>query len=344
MVGEQTGSPFSTGKLTAFTFSYNSGGVVMLASNNTTGKIVAIDIQDKDSTQAATNTITSPINNFASQIASQMGTSTSNIGIVDMEVNPVSKSVYILVYTFSTTDYTLFKATNGGNTIAMVNLTNVKYCEMTFSTTSEVLWDMTYGDNALYISFSHSSGLDGKIATMTAPFVHGSSFTSRATTVFKTNWGSMYFTDAPLETMAYGIVDGEKRLMGVTTCAPGFSFKTSDISGSGLQEVKEWFNLNSGAALKAFCIYSGAETYLIEVHNTGRITRVAKRFLNETGANFNSSSQHILVGNGTTVASGLTDADVKIVAPAGTYIMAAKYTNSQLLVMSNTGAVSLLNI
>lgn len=342
--GGVTGNPFSSGKLTNFAFAYNSGSVILLAANNTTGKIYAIDINDKDSTQATANAITGNVSNFASQIASQLGTTLSNIDIRNMELNPLSKSLYVLVRTISTNNFTLFKATAGGNTLSIVDLSNVTYCALPFSTTGETIWDMTWGDNTLYISFSQSSGLNGKVASMGAPFKNDSAFTNRATTVYKTNWGGGYFTDAPLETMTYGVVDGEKRLMGVTVCAPGFSFKTSDITGGGLLQVKEWYNLNGGGAKKAFCIYSGNDTYLVEHHYNGRITRIGEKYLNESQSSFNATAPLILTGGGSTVALGLTDADVKIVAPIGTYVAATKNSNTQLLALNSSGVLSLISI
>ena len=42
--------------------------------------------------------------------------------------------------------------------------------------------------------------------------------------------------------------------------------------------------------------------------------------------------------------TSLTDEDVKVITPAGTYIMIGKYTDSKILVVDRTGALSTLDI
>jgi hypothetical protein len=160
--------------------------------------------------------------------------------------------------------------------------------------------------------------------------------------VFKTNWGGSYNTDAPLETMCYGEVAGVKRLMGVTVCAPGFSFKTSDItSGSGLLQVREYFNLNTGSALKVYPVTKNGKTYMIEHHFDGRITRVGEKYLDES-QQFNANAKYLLQVSGS-VAAGLTEEDVKIVAPNSTYMMSAKSSDSKIMAFKSDGSLSLLD-
>ena len=137
-------------------------------------------------------------------------------------------------------------------------------------------------------------------------------------------------------------VDGEKRLMGVTVCAPGFSFKTSDISGSGILEVKEFYNLNTGLPIKVVNVTQNGTSYLIECHATGRIVRVGEKYLNDSQPS-NANSANILTNNGTVVASGLTDDDVKLISSSG-YKMIAKYSDTQIYRLNTSGSVSLLDI
>lgn len=344
--GAQTGQAF-TGSISDFTLAFNNNSVVLLAAQNSTGKIYAIDLKDNDASKAAANTISAPVTTFSTNIAASLGIPVTSIRYVNIEVNPISKAVYALVRNTQNSSQTLFKITNAGNTVAQLDVSNVSYSTITFSSTDQLINDMTWGNNTLYFSYSHATALDGSVATAVAPFAHNSSASARATSVYKSNWGGNYFTDAPLESMTYGEVDGEKRLMGVTVCAPGYSFKTSDIAnGSGLLQVNEYFNLNTGIAQKVFCVTNNNTTYMIEVHDNGRIVRVGERYLNGS-ENANESGRWIMTfQNGNMVpAPGLTEQDLKVIAPANTYIMASKYSETKLLVISRQGGqLSVLDI
>lgn len=343
LASAQTGTPFSTGAISDFTLASNSTNVALIITNNTTGKIYAIELDDNKATDAASNAISAPATNFASQMIAKLGTTGAQFSLKNIEVNPISKAIYVLATNTQNSTSAIFKVTNGGNTVEQVLLDNVKYSEVTYSTSGHRINDVTWGDNTLYVSFNQAATLNGEVAFVKAPFTNGTSVTSRATTVFKSNWGNTFNTDAPLETMTYGEVAGKKRLMGITVCAPGYSFETSDISnGTGLLEVKEYFNLNTLPALKVFTVNNGGKTYLVEFHANGRITRVGEKYIDGSAAE-NANAKILLSTSGARMA-GLTDEDVKVITPAGTYIMIGKYTDSKILVVDRTGALSTLDI
>ena len=341
--GEQKGTAY-TGTVNDFTLAANGSTVVLLAAQNTTGKIYAIELNDNNTAQASANAINTPVTDFTTKIASSMGVAANQVSFVNVEVNPISKAIYVLAKNTQTNFQSIYKITNGGSTVTALDVTNVSYSTINMAGTNYRINDMTWGDNKLYFSYSHASSLNGEVAVVNAPFVHNTNATSRATTVFKSNWGNTYNTDAPLESMTYGEINGEKRLMGVTVCAPGYSFKTSDItSGTGILQVKEYFNLNTGIALKVFCMGSGANAGLVEFHMDGRIVKVGQKYLNESQPANVNNGKLLLTFTGNR-ANGLTDEDVKVIASSGTYVMGAKYTDSKLLVISNNGTLSTLDI
>ncbi len=338
----QKGTPFSTGSINDFVLAEKDKQVVMMAANNATGMVYAIALEDNDASQAATNAITNPVNNFGTQLALTLGVPASDVSILNMEVNPVSKSIYLLVTTWGSNTTAIVKVTNQGTAFNVLDLSNVSYVAIPFSTLGENVNDMTWGDNSVYLSYSHPSTLVGKIASAQAPFEHNEVMVNRATTVFKTNWGSAYYTNAPLESMCYAEVAGEKRLLGVTVCAPGFSFKTSAITdGSGLLEVNEYFNLNTGSATKVYPVVQNNKTYLIEHHMTGRIVRIGEKYIDGSQTQFNANATYLLQMNGSRTP-GLNDEDVKIIHGGGIYLISAAYTDTQLLAFSSTGALSLI--
>jgi hypothetical protein len=338
------GQAFSSGNINDFVLAEKDQQVFLLAANNTTGKVYAIDLEDHDASKASANTITTPVASFGDGLALKMGVPGSQLTILNMEINPVSKSIYLLVMNTSNNTSSVVRVTDQGKTFTTLDLSNVSYIAMPFSIIGENVNDMTWGDNSLFISYSNASTLVGKVSVAQAPFVNNAAMTSRATTVFKTNWGNNYFTNAPLETMCYAEIGGEKRLLGVTVCAPGFSIKTNSISqGTGLLEVREYFNLNTGYANKVYPVTKNGKTYLIEHHYDGRITMVGEKYLDESQTKFNTGAKQLLQGNGTTVVSGLTDDDVKILVNNGTYIISAKNSNMQLLAFNVNGSLALID-
>jgi hypothetical protein len=342
--GAVTGTPFTTGIINDFTLASNEGRVILLAANNTTGKVYAIELNDNDAATASVNAWTGDASAFMTNIAGQLGVTLPQTAVMNMEVNPISKSVYVLVMNRQNNRTSLFKATKGGTEIAPVTFTDVKYSAITFSSSGHAVNDMTWGDNKLYLSSNMPSTLNGNICSIAAPFAHDAAMTSRSTSLYKSNWGGGFFTDAPLETMTYAEVDGEKRLLGVTVCSPGFSLKTSEIGQSqDVLQVNETFNLNTNVAVKVFAVTQGDKSYLVELHNTGRLTRVGEQYLNDSQP-MNADVKYILSSGGTAVAAGLNDEAVKIVAPQGTYVMVSKYSETKILVMNAQGAVSLLDI
>lgn len=341
--GSQKGKLFDTGMVNDFTLASNGKEVLLLAVNNTTGMVYAIDLKDNDASQANANAIKSDVSDFAANLAATMGIPGNSIFITNMEVNPVSGAIYVLAENPSNSAKILLKATNGGKTITAVDFEEVTYSAIRFSSTGEQVNDITWGDNSLYISFNNAATFNGGVAEVKAPFTHNTNTVNRATTVYKTNQGNNYFTNAPLESMTYAEVAGTKRLLGITVCAPGYSFKTSEINGTGLLQVKEYFNLNTGFPVKVFPVKKDNKTCLIEFHYDGRIVRVGQKYLDESQTAFNQQATYLLTAGGQR-RTGLTDDDVKVIETAGTYFACAKKSDSQLIVVTTAGILTTLAI
>jgi len=341
LVNPQQGNPITTGTINNFTFVSKDTNVALIIGNNASGKLYAIDIKDNDATQATQNAITN-IPGFKAKIAQFMGIAANQIAIMDMAVNPISKAVYVLVKNNTSNAAGLFKVING-TTIVPVNLSDVSYAAITFSTNnSVVLQDMTWGENELYVSIGNG-GLNAEVGKMSIPFTHNSSLTKKNTTVFT---HGDYSTNAPLEKMVYGKVKGEGRLMGVTVCAPGFSVKTSALNTTGALDVKEYFDLMGGQPQKVVSVTQGTNTYLVELHNESPfLVRIGEKFIDETQpSNMNSKKLFSLdrVTYAKVRTTGLTDDDIKIYT--GVYYIMAKYNETQVLVVDNTDQLKLITL
>ena len=353
LTNPQTGQPFTTGTINEFALISNGTDVALIIANNTTGKIYAIDINDNDPADAAANTITQ-IPDFKAEIEAHLGLT---ITIQNFEVNPISKSVYVVVYDGANNRYIVVIRNNGAN-ITSLNLSSVNYVTIAFANPgSFAVQDMDWGNNTLYIS-SGSFALDGEIETATAPFVHNSSTANRSSSMFKSNWGGSYMTNAPLEKFAFATINNKNRLSGVTTCAPGFSLLTDSLTGSNIMEVQEHFSLNGGPPVKTIAVEQNDTSYLFHLHmsTNNTLIRIGEKYIDGSRIaanqyNNNRISLRSWDSNWNAIRpANLTDADVIIYNEA--FRMIAYYNNYQILVLDyndvlrlfTTGTPSTTNI
>lgn len=309
--------------------------VVLLAADNSS--VYAIDIADNDPTDAATNLVTSVPNFVADKLNPLAGQS---VTVQDMVVNPISKSVYILGSAGA--NRIIFKVENAGADVSIVDMSNVTYSSIAWGGTSGLnINDMAYAGGTLYVS-SGTFSLDGALGWVSTPFTHNGSFTKRSTTLFKSNWGGQYFTTAPLETLTIGEVDGKNRLMGVTTCAPGFSIDVSTLSGSGLLSVTEDFNIHQGQSKKAVFQHHDGKNWLFDLHDN-RLYRIGEKYLDgsQVAANKYDNNAVKLRDNTGSVDASLPEEEIKQMS-TGTYTMIAFYDNWSLLLLESgsTGALT----
>lgn len=335
----QTGNPIASGTINEFTFASVDDEVALVLANNASGKIFIVKLpDDSDASTADQNIVTQSLPDFGVNVAAAIGVNVNQLQLFDMQLNPLTRAIYILVGSTTSSDRSVLRVTNKGTQIEAVNLSDVEYAEVQFANANDRIFDLAWGDGSLYASYAVPSTLDGSVAEIEAPFSTGSAIKSRTTTVFKTNWGGGFHTNAPLETMTYVNINNEGRLAGVTTCAPGFSFPVSMIDDqSNLLEVNEYYNLNSRSPVKVFGAVNNGKTYLIEFHNTGRLTRIGEKYIDGQVADYNSKAKYILTGGGTQRAAGLTDEDVAILSAPGELVMITKFSENQAYAILPTG-------
>ncbi len=249
----------------------NGTQVVLLAASNSA--VYAIDIADKNASEAAANLVTTIPNFVTAKLNPLTG---QNVQVLDMEVNPISKSVYVLAS--SGTQRFIVKVKNNGANVSLLDLSNISHSKLTWGGQTMEVNDMAFGNNTLYIT-SGSFQLNGEIGWMSPPFANNSAFTKRATTMFKSNWGGQYQTTAPLETLAFGKVENKNRLMGVTTCAPGFSIDAATLQGTGVLSVTEDFNVQFGNSRRVVFMSHDNGNWLFDLHDS-KLYRIGKKYLN----------------------------------------------------------------
>lgn len=287
--------------------SSNGKDAVLFAAEDSI--IYAIDIADNNAANASVNAITTIPDFVKSKLDPAAGQATF---LMDIEVNPLSKSVYVLVMNMTATERFILKVEKNGAAISILDLKNVSYSKLSLGNIHE--YDMAFSNNTLYVSAGGFS-LNGELNWMPAPFTHNASFTKRKTTFFKSNQGGTYLTTAPLEKITIGSVDGKDRIMGVTTCAPGFSVELSKVAGTGLLSVTEDFNVNGGSSTKTVYMQHDKKDWLFNHHDYA-IYRIGKKYIDGSQVaankiNNNSTELRDLSGN---IPSSIPADDMKLVA------------------------------
>lgn len=321
--------------------STNGKDAVLFAADDSA--IYAIDIADNNAANAKANAITNIPNFVKSKLDPAAGQATF---LMDFDVNPLSKSVYVLVMNMTATERFILKVEKNGEAISILDLKNVSYCKLPLGGTREN--DMAFSNNTLYVSAGGFT-LDGELGWMTAPFAHNATFTKRKTTFFKSNQGGTYLTTAPLEKITIGSIDGKDRIMGVTTCAPGFSVELAKVAGTGLLSVTEDFNVNGGSPTKTVHMHHDKKDWLFN-HHGYEIYRIGKKFIDGSQAaanriNNNSTELRDFSGN---VTAGIQADDMKLVA--NEIHMMAYWDRFRLVVLERsatwgeTGALKMLAV
>lgn len=303
----------------------NGTDVVLVAGDN--NALYAIDVADNDPTDAVANTVTT-IPNFISGTLNPVAG--QNVTVLDIEVNPISKAVYVLADGGGSK--LIFKVEDDGATVTLFDLSNVTYSEMAWGGSGLSVNDIAYGNNTLFVS-SGSFSLNGEIGWIAPPFAHNANITTRATTMFKSNWGGQYSTTAPLESLTFGTVDGTNRLMGVTTCAPGFSIDASTLSGSGTLSVTEDFNVHQGFTKKVAFMHHDSKDWLFDLHDN-KIYRIGKKYLDgsQVTANMYNNNAQKLRDNSGSIPAAIPVDEMKQMGTA-TYDNMAYWDNYRLLVL-----------
>lgn len=335
MVSPQTGNMVTSGVINSFSLISDGNSVALVATNNASGKVFIVDINDSNPADKAANTIATTSTNLRNRIAAAIGQNVNSVSIRNIEVNPITNSVYAIVWV-SATSY-IIKLTNAGNTITVLNFNTMPYCALNFASTTSVFQDIAWGGNRLFVS-SRNNLLNGELGYISAPFTHNTTITKRATTMFKSNLAVNYMTNAPLEKLNYIKIDNTEYICGLTTCAPGFSETVSSlINNTGLFTVREAFDVRFDQPVKTIAINNGNDAYLLDLHQDfpeNNIYRIGKKYLNGTpftNNTFNSNSVKLRNSSGDPNPS-LTEDEIKKFP--GNFTSMALYSTCEMLTLS----------
>jgi len=332
-------------------FVYDGTDLVLVSGSYDTGELYAIDFNFSTVTDVH-DWNTDSVPNIVSTIASLVGASATDLEVWEMKVNPKTKSAFLLMLNNSNSTTFLVEVKNPSD-IAVVSLSNMTYSSVKYTSNNNYLYDMEWGGDSRFYFCTGDFTLDGEVGAIDLPFVHNSTAGNRATSVFKSNWGGGYFTNAPLEKISFSTVDGIDRLMGVTVCAPGFSIETSEIdSNATVLQVTEDFDVVYNYSMKIVTVtqedsIGNTTTYLFDLHKKSpadQLIRIGEMYLDGSPVannEFNNSAQKIRTTSGD-ILSDLTEEEAKIVATG--FKMIAKYSEYSLMVIDNNDVLKLYKI
>lgn len=148
MVSPQTGTMITSGTITNFKLISDGNSVALVATNNATGKVFIVDVNDNNPAEKAANTILTTSNNVKTRIGAAIGQTISYIK--NIEVNPITNSVYVMAMVNSTPYFV--KLTNSGNTITALNFNTMPYCTLNFTNANCTFQDIAWAAiNFLYL-------------------------------------------------------------------------------------------------------------------------------------------------------------------------------------------------
>jgi hypothetical protein len=352
LVNPFVGNPIATGEITDFELVYDGVDQVLVIGNRTSGELCAIDYNSATSA-GVHDWESNQVDNVLQKVADATGNTTSNLQVRDMAVNPKTKSVVLLM--FATNLATSFLVEVKSQTdLKIMDISNVSYAAMIYTQNNNYIFDIEWGDdNRLYFCTGDYT-LDAEVGAVTPPFVHTTNLASRATTVFKSNWGGSYFTEAPLERISMAKVDGVGRLMGVTTCAPGFSIPTTEIDGSSsLLTVTEDFNVRFDPSLKVVALNQevGGTTkaVLFDLHwnaktNATQLISIGQKYLDDSrlAAGETNGNAQLIRTAASTITPGLSEEEAREWVTG--FTMIAKYDEYRLMVIDDKGALRLMDV
>ncbi|MGB1295998.1 MAG: T9SS type A sorting domain-containing protein [Flavobacteriales bacterium] len=288
---------------------------ILFCTSSQENAFYAIHLDDNNASELGSNII-SNVADFENKLNDAAGQ--SNFDLVTMEVNPISKRVYALIENNAEDESYVVVIKNDGANISVMNLENVTYSKMKWPVGKNYNHqDMAWGNSKMVVT-SGDWSLASHVAIIESPFEHDFTVEYRRTSMFKTNWGGGYKTNAPLERIEYANIDNVDRLLGVTVCAPGFSLPYSNIPGAGTLTVEEQFNVNLNEPLKVVHQKQDNTHYLFDLHKrfgeNPHLIRIGQQYIDGTpltDGKFNNDVEFLRT-NSETLASGLMDDEVKI--------------------------------
>lgn len=207
---------------------------VLLIGDSQSGAVFAIEMVDEEPARDAESI---EVQGIDAKIAAMLGTTTEDIQILDMAVNPSSQNVYLSV---SRAGVDLLLRVNRAGEITEVTLRNVNYASKALrspvsmdakssrgqSLRGEAITDLVYSDGAIYVAGLSNEEFASTLRTMSFPFDE----TEAATSIEIYHAAhQQYETHAPIRTLTAYTLNQAPHVLASYTCTPLVTFPVEKL-------------------------------------------------------------------------------------------------------------------
>ena len=254
--------------------SFGPQGILFIGDSKNAA-VYALDTKD---TQEIVKAEELNIADFDAKIAAALGTTTDNIQITDMAVNPVSKTAYFSVTTMDGTPVLLKLK---GETLENVSLKDASYSKVALSNPvgvdqkdrrgrSQRNWaiaDLKYHDGNLMLTGLSNEEFSSTFRSIPFPFTGDQDYASLE--IWHAAHGK-FETYAPIKTFDFITIDNKEYLMASYTCTPLVLFPMEDLKEGKHLKGRTVAELGAGnSPMDMLSFQKDGKTYFL-MSNTNR--------------------------------------------------------------------------
>lgn len=210
--------------------------------------------------------------NIDQKIAAALGTAATNITIIDIAVNPLSKNLYIAV---QSSDGTPVLLKLKGEKIENVPLKNLSATSVTLNNSPaedakdqrgrslrvSSISDLGYADGNLLVSGLSNHEFSSSFKSIPYPFT--SKQDESTLEIYHASHGR-YETSAPIRTFTTAVINGKKYLIASYTCTPLVLFPMDELVPGAHVKGRTVAEMGSGnSPLDMVTVKEGNETFLV---------------------------------------------------------------------------------
>lgn len=216
---------------------------VLLIGDGAGSQIVAVKTGEK----ATKKRFTGKIDGIGAKIAARLGSTTKNIAIVDLAVNPVSGTAYIAVRQQAARKYVIVTVDSSGE-IGEFELDGVEYARIKLSAGNvkiSRITDVAWADGRIVAAGRGSGTFTSKIFSIDTPISHDSTgriISAETYHVSHRRWE----TRAPMSVLVPFKEAGKSYVVGAFSCTPVVKFPIDDITNGGKVKGVSMIELGSG--------------------------------------------------------------------------------------------------
>tara|TARA_R110002096_G_scaffold55607_15_gene142522 strand:+ start:1712 stop:2812 length:1101 start_codon:yes stop_codon:yes gene_type:complete len=217
---------------------------VLLIADGSAGKIYALETGDTESDDGAFPAIAG----FQKELAGRMGAGEADLEIIDFEVNPISKNLYVACYNKKTRSPALIRINRDG-TMGPVNLKGVSHVSVPLpkgdSAPITLITDMVWIDGRLIAAARCNEEFASKIFSADGPLRHdvmGQVYSAETFHVAHGRWE----TKAPMSVMIPHEENGKHYIVGAFSCTPVVKYPIDAIKPGAVIKGISMIELGSG--------------------------------------------------------------------------------------------------